>query len=120
MLRLYVKPGDQHYFFDLDLEEEDNHYNPQFDRCHKVFEDKSILKYGNKFHSMIHPLEQFIEEQLEQENEFAFPEKEPKMICILDRSEDPDAYFKIYDVFAKQFVRKIYKQDVKVGLTSMS
>jgi hypothetical protein len=89
MLRLYVKPGDQSYFFDLDLEEEHNNYCPTFERC-RPFEDKSILKYGNKFLNMIHPLEVFIEEQLEDESEFAFPEKEPKLICILDRSEAPE------------------------------
>jgi hypothetical protein len=97
-LRLYVKPGDQRYFFDIDLDEEGNNFSPTFEKC-KPFEDKSILKYGNKFMAMIHPLEMFIEEELDNGNEFAFPEKEPKIICVLDNSEAEDQSFKLYDVF---------------------
>ena len=62
-LRLYVKPAEQRFFFDIDLEEEGNNYSPTFEKC-KPFEDRSILKYGNKFLKMIHPLEMFIEDHL--------------------------------------------------------
>jgi hypothetical protein len=37
---------------------------------------------------MIHPLEVFIEENLEIGNKFAFPEREPKIICVLDNNDN--------------------------------
>lgn len=80
MLRLCVNPGDQPYFFDIDLLD----YTPTFEKC-KQFEDKSILKYGAKFQKDIDPLERFIQEHVDMGAEFAFPEKDPKTICILDR-----------------------------------
>jgi hypothetical protein len=62
----------------------------------------------------------FIEEQIDANNEFAFPEKEPKIICVLDNSDPLEQSFKLYDVFQKQFIRKIAKQDVKENLNSLS
>ena len=109
MLRLYVNPGDQTYFFDIDLVD----YTPTYQKC-KIFEDKSILKYGAKFLNMVDCLERFIDEQVDLGSGFAFPEKDPKTICILDRQDQPySCYFKVYDVFQKQFTRKIYKKDVE-------
>ena len=109
MLRLYVNPGDQTYFFDIDLID----YTPSYTKC-KIFEDKSILKYGAKFLNMVDSLERFIDQQLELGSEFAFAEKDVKTVCILDKQDHPyNCYFKVYDVFQKQFTRKIYKKDVE-------
>lgn len=57
VLRLYVNPSDQEYFFDIDLVD----YAPSYTKC-KIFEDKSILKYGAKYLGMVESLEKFIED----------------------------------------------------------
>ena len=83
LLRLYVSPdGDleESFYFDIDLLD----YMPTFKKT-KLFEDRSLAKYGKKYINNIESLDEFINEHIDLGNEFAFPEKDPRTICILDK-----------------------------------
>ena len=85
MLRLYMSPDgdlDQSYYFDIDLMD----YMPAFKKS-KLFEDRSLAKYGKKYIKHIEPLEEFIEENVDLGNELAFPEKDPRTMCVLDKQD---------------------------------
>jgi len=45
------------------------------------------------------------------ESKFAFPEKDPRTICILNTEESNDKFFLLYDVILNKFTRKIFKLD---------
>jgi hypothetical protein len=71
---------------------------PSFEKIER-YEDKSIFKYGQRFLQYAEQLDSFLQQQNKQQSSYAFPEKEARLICVLNKEEAPQKYFYIYDIF---------------------
>ena len=95
----------------LDITLED--WGPTFEKKEE-FEDKSIFnekKFGQKMQQYFEPLREFINEEKTEGQQypnalFAFPEKEPRNICVYKKEEQA---FMLYDIYLARYTRKIQK-----------
>lgn len=88
-------------------------WGPSFSQAEE-FEDRSIFnekKFGQKMQEYFEPLREFIINEKTDGNKypnalFAFPEKEPKNICVYKKELQA---FMIYDIYLARYTRMITK-----------
>jgi len=114
-LRLFIThKGSAHY---LDI---DQYGIPDFDRFVNKYEDKTIFRLGCKSPEHQEGVLKYLEGQEEVGSIFAFPEREPGIICALNREDFPERHFYVYDVFQDKQIRKVMKEDVPAEVLSAS
>ena len=98
-LRLYIYQQGHLHHLDVTMEA----WGPSFEKAEE-YEDRSIFnekKFGQKMQQYFEPLREFIHNEKTDGNQypnalFAFPDKEPRNICIFKKEVQA---FMIYDIY---------------------
>ncbi len=78
---MYITQGSQ--FYQLNYNIQDSSVGPTFEKCDR-YQDKSIFKYQNRFQDYFDKVSNFLEEQTLAGSKINFPDKEVRLIVVLN------------------------------------